>query len=155
MIKIRKATSADINALIIARCRTMNEVCGFSNDHQFSTQFMENTKEYFLNADATTVIAIDESPENTERIIGNATLCYINVLPTFSHPTGKRAHLMNVYVEKRFRRKGIAKKMIELLEKEAKKHDVTEISLDATEDGRKFYDKMLYSVNDEAMVKKI
>ena len=38
----------------------------------------------------------------------------------------KRAHLMNVYVKKEFRRKGLAKKMLELLIEEAKSRKVTE-----------------------------
>ena len=40
---------------------------------------------------------------------------------------------MNVHVEKEFRRKGIARRMIELLVDEAKERGVTEISLDATD----------------------
>ncbi len=152
MIQIRKATDADIDALIKARCRTMREVCGFGEDYEFSAEFMEATKEYFLHGDGTTVIATDDS-SGVPQIVGNATLCYTNLMPTFSHPSGKRAHLMNVHVEKEFRRKGIARKMIELLADEAKERGVTEISLDATDDGRKLYDKMGWHTNNEAMVK--
>lgn len=50
----------------------------------------------------TTVLAIDEC------VIGCATICYIDMMPTFSHPTGKRAHLMNVYTNCEYRRRGIA-----------------------------------------------
>ena len=152
MIQIRKATDADINALIKARFKTMREVCGFCDDYKFSTKFIEATKEYFMNGDGTTVIATDDSCEPPQ-IVGNATLCYTNMMPTFSHPSGKRAHLMNVHVEKEFRRKGIARKMIELLVDEAKKRGVTEISLDATDDGRKLYEAMGWHINNEAMMK--
>ena len=154
MIQIRKATNADIDALIKARCRTMREVCGFSEDYEFSAEFIEATKEYFLHGDGTTVLAIDDSCEPPQ-IVGNATLCYTNMMPTFSHPSGKRAHLMNVHVEKEFRRKGIARKMIELLVDEAKERGVTEISLDATDDGRKLYETMGWHANNEAMVKNL
>lgn len=43
---------------------------------------------------------------NAEKIIGCATICYFTIMPTFSHPTGKRAHLMNVYTLKDYRRQG-------------------------------------------------
>lgn len=152
MIQIRKATDADIDALIKARCRTMREVCGFGEGYDFSAEFMEATKEYFLHGDGTTVLAIDNSA-GAPQIVGNATFCYTNMLPTFSHPSGKRAHLMNVHVEKEFRRKGIARRMIELLIHEAKERGVTEISLDATDDGRKLYEVMGWHTNNEAMVK--
>lgn len=154
MIQIRKATGADIDALIKSRCRTMREVCGFGGDYEFSAEFMEATKEYFLHGNGTTAIATDDS-SGTPQIVGNATLCYTNMMPTFSHPSGKRAHLMNVHVEKEFRRKGIARKMIELLVGEAKEHGVTEISLDATDDGRKLYEVMNWRTNNEAMVKNL
>ena len=39
-----------------------------------------------------------------DRVIGCGTICYILIMPTFSHPTGKRAHLMNVYTAKDYRR---------------------------------------------------
>ena len=67
----------------------------------------------------------------------------------------KRAHLMNVYVKKEFRRKGLAKKMLKLLIEEAKSRKVTEISLDATEKGRPLYESMGFSSNDSAMTMKL
>ena len=67
----------------------------------------------------------------------------------------KRAHLMNVYVKKEFRRKGLAKKMLELLIEEAKSRKVTEISLDATEKGRPLYESMGFGSNDSAMTIKL
>ena len=152
MIQVRKATDADIDVLIKARCKTMREVCGFCDEYEFSAEFMQATKQYFLNGDGTTALAIDDSCEPPQ-IVGNATLCYTNLMPTFSHPSGKRAHLMNVHVEKEFRRKGIARKMIELLETEAKERGISEISLDATDDGQKLYEAMGWHANTEAMVK--
>ncbi len=130
----------------------MRKVCGFDDDYGFSAEFMEATKEYFLHGNGTSVIAIDDST-GTAQIVGNATLCYTDMMPTFSHPSGKRAHLMNVHVEKQFRRKGIARRMLELLIGEAKERGVTEISLDATDNGRKLYEAMGWHANTEAMAK--
>ena len=96
--------------------------------------------------------ATDDSTE-TPQIVGNATLCHTNMLPTFSHPSGKRAHLMNVHVEKEFRRKGIARKMLEFLIDEAKERGVTEIRLDAIDDSRKLYEARDWHENTEAMTK--
>lgn len=56
------------------------------------------------------------------------------------------------YCEKS-RRKGIARRMIEFLVDEAKERGVTEISLDATDDGRKLYEAMGWQKNSETMVK--
>ena len=80
-----------------------------------------------------------------------ANLCYISMMPTFSHPTGNRAHLMNVFVRKEFRGNAFAKKMLWILIEEAKTRGVTEISLDATEKGKPLYESMGFSFNASAM----
>ena len=76
----------------------------------------------------------------------------ITLMPTFSHPTGKRAHLMNVYTAKDYRRQGIGMKMVSMLIDEAWNKGVTEISLDATEDGRALYAKCGFTYSNECMV---
>lgn len=73
-------------------------------------------------------------------------------MPTFSHSTGNRAHLMNVYTRADYRRRGISKKMVEILIDEAKENGVTEISLDATEMGRPLYESLGFKASDSCMV---
>ena len=73
-------------------------------------------------------------------------------MPTFDHPTGKRAHLMNVYTKNEYRRRGIARKMVELLIEKTWEKGVTEISLDATASGRPLYESMGFTGSTECMV---
>ena len=79
-------------------------------------------------------------------------MSYIEIMPTFSHPSGKRAHLMNVYTEKDYRRRGIARQLVNMLIEDARAHDVTEISLDATESGRPLYESIGFKASEECMV---
>nr|MCR5293090.1 GNAT family N-acetyltransferase [Eubacterium sp.] len=65
--------------------------------------------------------------------------------------TGKRAHLMNVYTMKEWQRQGIARKMVSMLIDEAWKRGVTEISLDATEEGRPLYERLGFTESTEGM----
>lgn len=148
-MKIIKATENEIDMLMKIRIEMLKEVNGFSENHVFDNFFVENIRKNFIECTGKTqtdVICI----ENDEPV-ACANLCYISMMPTFSHPTGNRAHLMNVYVKKEFRRKGFAKKMLELLIDEAKTRGVTEISLDATEKGKPLYEAMGFSVNGSAM----
>lgn len=58
---------------------------------------------------------------------------------------------MNVYTNVDYRRQGVAMKMMEILIAEAKSRGVTEISLDATEEGRTLYEKYGFRGSDECM----
>lgn len=147
MIKIRKATIEDIEIVLEMRYTTLRDVCSLKGDYSFDEAFKSISRAYFADGDQTTVLAYDG-----ETSIGCATICYQFLMPTFDHPTGRRAHVMNVYVDENYRRQGIARKMMELLLKEAKGRGVTEISLDATEKGRLLYEAMGFEASKECMV---
>lgn len=116
------------------------------SDYEFSKELIDNSKEYFSSDKQTTVLAIDKG------VIGCATICYIEMMPTFSHPTGKRAHLMNVYTNSKYRRQGITLHMLNILIEEAKEKGVTEINLDATKLGKLLYKKCSFVESEECMV---
>ena len=147
MIHYRIATKDDINLLIQSRLEMLKVVNDLKPDYQFSPDFIDKSRAYFVNGDQTTVLAFAD-----ETVVGCATMCYINMMPTFDHPTGKRAHLMNVYTNSQYRRQGIAYHMVNMLIEEAKERGVTEISLDATQSGRALYQKCGFMDSTECMV---
>ena len=146
-MEIRIAGKSDIDLMMSSRLEMLKEVNSLDVDYQYSEDFVEESRKYFLEGNQTTVLAVDG-----ERVIGCATICYITIMPTFSHPTGKRAHLMNVYTAKEFRGKGIGKKMVDLLIEDVWNKGATEISLDATEAGRPLYKKCGFEDSGECMV---
>lgn len=146
MLKYIIASKDDMEALMQIRLEMLKVVNDLPSDYIFSDELITKSREYFENSNQTTILAIDE------KVIGCATLCYIEIMPTFSHPTGKRAHLMNVYTNSNYRRQGIAFKMLSMLIDEAKEKGVTEISLDATESGRPLYKKSGFVESDECMI---
>ena len=141
-MEIKKTDASDIDALMDIRLEMLREVNGLTPCVEFDKVLIDSSREYFLNGDQTTVLAMDDG-----KIAGCASISYIWIMPTFSHPTGKRAHLMNVYVRKEFRRKGIAQKMVEFLIDDARSHGATEISLDATEMGKPLYRSLGFEAN--------
>ncbi len=162
MIKIYKTTKDDIDDLMRVRLETLRAVNEMNDDAQFSETLVNCARDYFLNGDQTTVFAEDSeasekssnnaSGKSKGKIIGCASMSYITIMPTYEHPTGKRAFLMNVYVNKNYRRQGIAQKMITILIEEAKERGCSEISLDATQAGRPVYKTLGFCDNDEAMI---
>lgn len=129
------------------RLEMLREVNGLPEDFLFPPELITESRDFFRNGDQLTVLATE-----CGQPVGCATLCFIRLMPTFSHPTGKRAHLMNVYTAEKYRRRGIAGHMVEMLISAAEERGVTEISLDATEAGRPFYLNLGFRANEEGMV---
>lgn len=132
---------------IVLKMRRECCACVFGKDEsEFDGEFTRISREYFSDADQTTVLAFDG-----EKAVGCATMCYITLMPTEEHPTGKRGHVMNVYTNPDYRRQGIGRKMMEMLIDEAKERGVTHISLDASPDGAKLYKSLGFAYSKENM----
>ncbi len=147
MIEYRIATNEDMELLMGSRMEMLRVVNQLPKAYEFDAALERESKNYFAAGDQTSVLAMEQGV-----VIGCATLCYIRMMPTFSHPTGKRAHLMNVYTREQYRRLGIASRMVEMLIQEARGRGVTEISLDATESGRPLYERLGFTASQECMV---
>ena len=143
----RIATAKDIDLLMSSRLEMLKVVNDLPQDYQYDDVIVNESRDYFLNGDHITVLVIDNG-----EVIGCASMSFMRIMPTFSHPTGKRAHLMNVYTRSEYRRQGIARKMVEILIDETWKRGATEISLDATTMGRPLYESLGFKPTTEGMV---
>ena len=147
MTEYRIATVEDIDLLMESRLEMLKVVNNLPEDHVFSDLIVEESEEYFRDGDQTTVLAFVDG-----RLAGCASISYIRIMPTFSHPTGRRGHLMNVYTRNEYRRQGLARKMVEMLIEDAWNKGATEISLDATKLGRPLYESLGFKDSTECMV---
>jgi ribosomal protein S18 acetylase RimI-like enzyme len=147
MIEYKIATNEDIKLLMSSRLEMLRIVNDLSDDYVFPDLIVNESRDYFLNGDQTTVLALDG-----DEVVGCASMSYMRIMPTFSHPTGKRAHLMNVYTRNAYRRQGIARKMVQMLIDDAWNRGATEVSLDATPMGRPLYESLGFTDSKECMV---
>ena len=146
-MEYKLATKDDIELMMKSRLEMLKVVNDLPQDYQYTDELVKESREYFLNGDQTTVLAVDDG-----EVVGCASMSYMWIMPTFSHPTGKRAHLMNVYTRSSHRRQGIARKMCEMLIEDAWSKGATEISLDATTMGRPLYESLGFTASSEGMV---
>lgn len=143
---IRRVDESLLEAALAIRVDCLRDVCGYGPEHAFPEEFIAETADFLRTADQTTLLMMaGDTP------VACATLCYKRCIPTPGHPSGKRAHLMNVYTAPDYRRRGLARRLLTLLHCEAEKRGATEITLDATDVGRKLYESMGYAASDEAM----
>ena len=82
-ITYRIASADDMELLLQSRTDTLRAVNHLADDYCFSEVFLDFSREYFREGDQQTVLAMDGS-----RAVGCATICYIRIMPTFSHPSG-------------------------------------------------------------------
>ena len=146
-MEYKKTTKDDIDILMTIRFEMLRKVNELPDDYLFSDELIINSKRYFLEGNQTTIIALENG-----KPVACASISYIEVMPTFSHPTGNRAHLMNVYTNADYRRQGVARKLVQMLIDEAKVKGITEISLDATDLGRPLYEALGFCGSKECMV---
>ena len=147
-MEIRFADKNDIDELMRIRVEMLRVVNNKSDDYEFSDELLVCSRRYFLQGFQTTVLVLDNG-----RAVGCASVSYIDIMPTFSHPTGRRGHIMNVYTHADYRRQGLARKMLNMLIDDAKSKGATELSLDATDQGRPLYEAMGFEASGEYMTK--
>lgn len=146
MIKMYKATQKDIDTLVSLRLEMLRDVNSLPEDHVFPEDFVTSTKLFFSHGDQTTWIIDDNGA------VGCASICYYELMPTYDHPTGRRAQIMNVYTRQEFRRQGYASTLLKLLIEEAKDKGVTEIKLDSAKEARRLYKLIGFSSSEECMI---
>lgn len=74
--------------------------------------------------------------------LGCGSICLTEELPSPDNPSGRCAYLMNIYVRKDFREKGIGHAIVGKLVEEAKKRDCEKIYLETTDIGRSLYESL-------------
>ena len=114
MIRVIKAGAGELSAALALR-REMLALVNGAAEAEISEELMRQTQEYMERGEQTTALAYADGVP-----VGCATMSYIRLLPTYTHPTGRRAHLMNVYVREGYRRKGAAREMVQTLIEDAR-----------------------------------
>ena len=135
----RKATTDDLDILTKTRIEVLRAANGLDDNTNMS-RVEKETRAYYENALAngshTAYLVFDG-----DVFIGAGGISYYTVMPTFHNPTGRKAYIMNMYTRPDHRRMGIAAKTLDLLIQDSKRRGVTSISLEATDMGRKLYER--------------
>jgi GNAT superfamily N-acetyltransferase len=134
-MEFRKAILSDIPELIILRKKLLlveGAIAEQSIDTELEEYFSENIQKNTFIA----WLAI----ENDE-IIATSGLCFYQLPPYFLNPSGKVAYITNMYTIDKYRRKGIATKLLEKIIEEAKSLDYKIIRLHASSQGKSLYIK--------------
>ena len=150
-LNYRKATLKDIDLLTKSRIEVLRAANGFSDDADM-TEVKHQSYEYYRKAlhDSTHTAYL---VFNSDRFAGAGGISYYQVMPTFRNPSGNKAYIMNIYTRPEYRRQGIARRMLDILIKDAKARGISFITLEATPMGRPLYEKAGFvPLNDEMIL---
>ena len=137
-IVIRRASLEDLELLIQTRVQVLRAANRLS-DAVDMTEVARESRRYYLHAleagTHTALLAFDG-----EHFVGAGGISYYEVMPTYHNPTGRKAYVMNMYTAPEYRRRGIARRTLELLVRDARERGIEEITLEATDMGRPLYE---------------
>ncbi len=91
-------------------------------------------------------LAIDD-----EKIIGTSGMSFIEKPPYYGCPSGKIGLLSSMYVIKEYRRRGIAKFLLDKVVNEAKNYDCAAVQITASDMGVLLYTDYGFKKNDKFM----
>jgi len=74
-------------------------------------------------------------------IVATSGICFYQLPPTYSNPTGKIAYITNMYTKNEYRGKGIALNLLKLVVDEAKKQGYKGVRLHASKQGKSIYER--------------
>lgn len=135
----KRATLEDINTLVETRIevlRAANKLCADTDMGDVERQSYLYYQKALSDGSHIAYLVFDESG-----CIGTGGVSFFQVMPTYHNPSGKKAYIMNMYTNPKYRRKGIAYKTLDMLIKEIKSKGISSISLEATDMGRPLYEK--------------
>lgn len=138
--RFHKATLEDLDLLVRTRVQVLLAANRLPEDTDLST-IAQPSRDYYTAALA------DGSHAawlvfDGDTWIGAGGVSFYQVMPTYHNPSGWKAYLMNIYTHPDYRRRGLGRRMVELLVAKAKERSISAISLDATAMGMPLYESM-------------
>jgi GNAT superfamily N-acetyltransferase len=88
-------------------------------------------------------------------IVATSGICFYQLPPTYSNPTGKSAYVTNMYTQNEYRGKGIASDLLNLVIDEAKKQCYKVARLHASIQGKSIYERFGFVDSEGYMVMKL
>lgn len=137
-LQYRWAGPEDLELLVKIRLEVLRAANGLPEDAQLPEVEAES-RAYFHRALETGEALVD-LVFTGEEFVAAGGVSFYRVMPTVHNPTGRKAYIMNLYVHPAYRRRGIARRVLDRLVRAARDRGVDHITLEATAMGRPLYE---------------
>lgn len=132
MLDIQRIT--DITTLMRWRIEVIRNVFATEPDRMLVKQNEDYYQRHMADASHIALVAAVNGED-----AGCGAICLTEELPSPDNPTGRCAYLMNIYVKREFRNRGIAHAIVRRLIEIASSADCGKIYLESTEQAKNLY----------------
>ncbi len=136
---IREANLDDLEALVQLRLSLLREAGNLQSDTP-TAALIEAIRQYLTKTLPTGQFVAWVAQVNSE-IIGTSGMVMFEKPPVYGNLLGLDAYIMNIYTVPNWRGKGVATALLREIISYVKMTDARRIWLDATEDGKRLYEK--------------
>ena len=136
MITYRFAGLNDLELLVTLRLKFIEADQEDNNYGEMKSNIEHYFKTKITNGECVVVLA-----EHKSEVIGTGILFFFDSVPSVSNMTGKNAYITSMYVEECYRRQQIGSTLLLKLLDIAKEKNYNTVLLNATELGKKLYEK--------------
>jgi GNAT superfamily N-acetyltransferase len=150
-IRIRHATPTDL-PIILHHRRSMYEDMG-TRDAKALDVMVATSEPYFRAALADGSYRGFLAETNDNRVVGGGGIV---ISPWPAHPSdsqARRAMILNMYTEKAYRRRGIARLLMLTMMRWLRNEGFPKVGLHASDDGRPLYESLGFQVSNEMEIK--
>ncbi|MFX0124642.1 MAG: GNAT family N-acetyltransferase [Candidatus Hodarchaeota archaeon] len=145
MIQIRRASLDDVTSLVRFRIALFKEMKWLKGEKEEEETFGKACEHYF-NQFIPQNEFLSWIAENNGEIIAVSGLVFFQKPPSPGNNSGKEAYIMNMYTLPKWRKKGIASRLLKEIVNHLKKEDIISISLHTTEVGRSVYESFGFTL---------
>ena len=132
-ITFRKLTENDLDQFISLRIAQLREE-GATEDIDLRPSLMDYYHRHIADGTFVSWLALDG-----ERIIGTSGMSFVEKPPYFSCPTGRIGLLSSMYTDPSYRRRGIAKELLNRVVEEARAYGCGAVQITASDMGVLLY----------------
>lgn len=144
-VTYRRFSETDFDTLAEMRIHQLQEE-GAKPSFDLKPYLLDYYKRHFYDGTFVAWLAADDG-----RIVGTSGMSFMEKPPYYSCPSGKIGLLSSMYVIKEYRRKGIAKALLDKVVNEAKDYDCGAIQVKASDAGVLLYTNYGFRKNSNFM----
>ncbi len=141
-IEVFQAGPEDLPLLMEWRMRVLREVFSIPEGADTAALARANRAYYERHLRENSHTACFAREKGTAGIVGCGGICYQEEMPSPDNTSGLCGYLMNIYTLPAYRGRGVGRKIVEFLIRDAQKRGTEKIYLESSDSGRRLYREM-------------